>query len=590
MSFWKIFFGSMLGFIVGAVVLFFISLIILSGIVASFSAEEPVTVKANSILSLDLDYEIPEQTTYEPISLFSLSDFEPTQNPGLYDIVKSIQKAATDDNIKGIYLNFGYAGGGLATIEQLRKALNDFKKSGKFVVAYSEVYTERAYYLSSVADKVFVNPKGEIEFNGINAQYTFYKHLLDKIGVEPQIFYAGKFKSATEPFRLDSMSAPNKLMTRSMLDDIHSRMMENIAVSRKSAAQQIDSVNNNFLVRSASDAVKYGIADSTFFIDQVQDYFRNQLHIGAKDKISFVTLQKYMKVLDKKASASVNDDKIALLFAQGDIVSGRGGDDNIGSSKYVEQLRKLRDDDNVKAIVFRVNSPGGSALASDVIAREVELTAKKKPVVVSMGDYAASGGYYISAYATKIIAQPSTLTGSIGVFGILPNMQKLIEDKLGITFDNVETGKYSDLGVPSRPLRADEKMIIQDGVDTIYAQFKATVVAGRKLDGAAVDSLAQGRVWTGAQALKLGLVDTLGGIDEAIAMAARLAHSTKYRITTYPQIDNEWYQILEMFSENKKTQAIKSQLGIYFPMYENLKNLSEMNGVQARMVLIPSFD
>jgi len=359
--------------------------------------------------------------------------------------------------------------------------------------------------------------------------------------------------------------------------------MEKISTSRNVSLQQLDSVNDNFLVHTANDAVKYKIADSTYFVDQVQSYMKKQLHMQEKDKINFVTLEKYIQVPGKSSGGSVDDDKIALLIAQGDIVDGKGEDDNIGSSKYVDLLRKLREDDKVKAIVFRVNSPGGSALASDVIAREVELTAKKKPVVVSMGDYAASGGYYISAYATKIIAQPNTLTGSIGVFGILPNLQKLFKDKLGITFDNVETGKYSDFAVPSRPLRDDEKKIIQDGVDTIYSEFKETVEHGRNIPGATVDSIAQGRVWTGTQGLKLGLVDTLGGIDEAISMAVRLAHSSKYRVVEYPEVNKHWYDLLQIFSDDKTTQAIHSQLGIYYPMYEQLKELSEMNGVQARM-------
>ncbi|MCY7408862.1 MAG: signal peptide peptidase SppA [Chitinophagales bacterium] len=584
MSFWKIFFGSLLAFVVGIFVVILFFAVIIGGIAATLSSNEPVTVKTNSVLKIDLAYEIPEQTNYSNGSGFSLSDFEPTVNPGLYSIVKSIAKAKDDANIKGIFLNFGYTGAGMATTEQIRNALLDFKKSGKFVVAYAEVYTERAYYLCSVADKVFVNPKGVIEFNGINAQYTFFKNLLDKIGVEPQIFYAGKFKSATEPFRLDSMSAPNKLMTKTLIDDIHDHVMQKISESRNLPIAMLDSVNDNFLVQSANDAVKYKIADSTYFTDQVQSFIKKQLKIEEKDKISYVTLENYVNA-PSKTTSSVDDGKIAILFAQGDIVSGIGDEDNIGSTKYVNLLRKLRDDDNIKAIVFRVNSPGGSALASDVIAREVELTVKKKPVVVSMGDYAASGGYYISAFATKIIAQPNTLTGSIGVFGILPNMQKLFEDKLGINFDNVQTGKYSDLGVPTRALRPDEKIIIQNGVDSIYKDFKMVVMKGRNLDGAIVDSIAQGRVWTGTQGLKLGLVDTLGGIDEAIAMAAKISKQSKYRIVQYPEVDNKWYEIMKAFADNKETSAMKQQLGIYYPMYQDLKTLSQMNGVQARMMV-----
>jgi protease-4 len=425
MSFWKIFFGSLTAFVVGTVLLFLLMIMFIAGIASLFSNNEPTTTKENSILSLNLSYEIPEQTTYQPFSDFSFTDFEPSISPGLYDILKNIEKAKDDDNIKGIYLTFGYIGAGMATTDQVRNALVDFKKSGKFVVAYTELYTEKAYYLCSVADKVIVNPKGVVEFNGTNAQYVFFKRLLDKIGVQPQVFYDGKFKSATEPFRLDSMSKENELMTFELINDIHKRLIQNVSESRNLGVELTDSINNNMLVQNARDAKTYGLVDEVWFDDQVRDYFKQQLKLEKKDKINFVTLSKYMKVAGKKKDGTTGTDKIAVLFAAGDIVDGRGDDDNIGSAKYIEQLRKLREDEKVKAIVFRVNSGGGSALASDIIAREVELTAKEKPVVISMGDYAASGGYYIAALATKIVAEPNTLTGSIGVFGILPNMQKL---------------------------------------------------------------------------------------------------------------------------------------------------------------------
>jgi len=573
----------MLGFVVGLVLVTLFFFLIIGGIVAAISSEEPATVKTNSVLEIDLGYDVPEQTGYKPFEDFSFTDFHPTVTPGVYDIMKAIAKAKDDDDIKGIYLDFGYTGAGLASIEQIRSSLEDFKKSGKFVVAYAELMTERTYYLNSVADKVFLNPKGELEFNGMNAQYMFFKHLLEKIGVEMQIFYNGKYKTATEPFRLDSMSTPNKIMTRALLDDIHSHTISKISASRNIPVAQLDSINDNMLVRSPNDAVKYKIADSTYFVDEVNSYIKNQLHIGPKDKINFISLTKYMNVPGKSSGSSIDDDKIAILFAQGDIIDGRGDEDNIGSEKYVELLKKLREDDKVKAIVFRVNSGGGSALASDVIAREVQLTAAKKTVVVSMGDYAASGGYYIAALATKIVAQPNTLTGSIGVFGILPNAQKLYEDKLGITFDNVKTGKYSDIGVPIRPVREDERMIIQSSVDTIYAQFKAVVVKGRNISAEMVDSIAQGRVWTGHQGLERGLVDTLGGLDDAIKIASKLANSSKYRIVQYPEIKREWFDLISKFADDENTRALKAHLGSNYYLFEQLKTISEMKGVQARM-------
>jgi protease-4 len=380
----------------------------------------------------------------------------------------------------------------MANTEQLRNALLDFKKSGKFIIAYAELYSEKAYYLCSVADKVVVNPKGVVEFNGMSAQYMFFKGLLDKVGIEAQVFYDGKFKSATEPFRLDSMSKENELMTHVLLNDVQDKVMNTIAASRKIERTQLDSISNNLLVQNSWDAKKYNLVDEVWFEDEVRDYLKTQLELKESDKIEQVTLGKYLSVPGNKEEVTLQTDRIAILFAAGDIVDGKGDDNNVGAEKYTKQLRKLREDEKVKAIVLRVNSPGGSALASDVIAREVALTVAKKPVVVSMGDYAASGGYYIAANASKIVAQPNTLTGSIGVFGIFPNMQKLFEDKLGITFDGVTTGKYSDFGDVSRPMRPDEKLIVQRGVDSIYSNFKAVVVNGRKLSPELVDTIAQG--------------------------------------------------------------------------------------------------
>lgn len=586
MSFWKIFFGSLLAFVMGTFLLFFIIIAFVAAVATSFSNVE-VAVSPNSVLSLHLDYEIPEQTTYIPFQGLSFSDFKPAIAPGVYDIMKNIEKAKTDPSIKGIYLNFGYVGLGMANTGQIRNALLDFKKSGKFIVAYSELYSEKAYYLCSVADKVILNPKGVVEFNGMSARYPFFKGLLDKVGIQAQVFYDGKFKSATEPFRLDSMSRENELMTITLLKDVHSKVMKDIAESRKIGILQLDSINNNLLVQNAADAKKYGLVDEVWFDDQVRDYLKKQLELTESDKVDMVSLTKYLSVPGKKQDVNLETDKIAILFASGDIVDGKGDDDNIGSEKFVKQLRKLREDDKVKAVVFRVNSPGGSALASDIIAREVQLTAAKKPVVVSMGDYAASGGYYISAYATKIVAQPNTLTGSIGVFGIYPNMQKLFEDKLGIHFDGVETGRYSDFGDISRPMREDEKLIVQRGVDSIYSDFKTTVVKGRNINATLVDTIAQGRVWTGSQALAFGLVDTLGGLEDAISIATHLSKSSTYRLVEYPEVDKDMFELISMFREGKEQSAIRLKLGPFYSVYEQLQLISAMKGVQARMPFVP---
>lgn len=583
MNFWKIFFGSLLAFVIGIFLVIFIGIALIAGVASSFSDKGTASIKPNSILELNLGYEIPEQTNYIPFAGTSFSDFKPAIAPGVYDIMKNIEKAKEDASIKGIYLHFGYVGTGMANTDQIRNALLDFKKSGKFIVAYSELYSEKSYFLCSAADKVIVNPKGFVEFNGMSAQYPFFKRLLNKVGIEAQVFYDGKFKSATEPFRLDSMSKENELMTLALLNDIHGKLMKSIAESRKMGLTELDSINNNLLVQNAGDAKKYGLVDEVWFEDQVRDYLKEQLKIGEKDKIEMVSLTKYMGVPGKPQDVTLETDKIAILYAAGDIVDGKGDDDNIGSEKYVKQLRKLREDDKVKAIVFRVNSGGGSALASDIIAREVQLTVAKKPVVVSMGDYAASGGYYIAANASKIVSEPNTLTGSIGVFGIYPNMQKLFEDKLGINFDGVQTGKYSDFGDVSRPMRPDEKLIVQRGVDTIYADFKETVVKGRKLDAKLVDSIAQGRVWTGSQALGFGLVDTLGGLDDAINLAVRLSGSTNYRMVEYPEVDKDIFELFSMIRKQKESKMLKENLGSFYSTYEQMQSLAELKGAQARM-------
>lgn len=584
MNFWKIFFGALLAFIVGSFLVILLGVFAFSGLVASFTQPEAPAVSSNSVLSLRLDYDIPEQTKYFPSFGFTPSALRPSVMPGVNDIIQSIQRAKNDPHIKGIYLHSGYFGGGWATALQIRNTILDFKKSGKFVVSYAEVYTQKSYYLCSTADSIYVNPHGAIEFNGLAAQYMFYKKLFDKLGIEPQVFYDGKFKTATEPYRLDSMSAANKLMTSVLINDIQSQMIRGIADSRNMNANQLDSINKNFLVHDAADAKKYGIATQDYYEDQVLDRLRLLLHVGSKDEIHFVSLGDYMKADDDDYMSMPHaKDQIAVVYADGDIVDGKGKSDEIGDSRYATLLRKLRNDDHVKAVVLRVNSPGGSSLASDNIAREVELTKEKKPVVVSMGDYAASGGYYISVLADKIVAQPTTLTGSIGVFGIWPNLQKLLNDKLGLTFDEVQTGKYSDFGTLTRPLRDDEKAIVQNEIDSIYSDFKNIVVKGRSLKPDFVDSIAQGRVWTGTQGLKLGLVDTLGTLDDAVHIAANLAHTSSYSRSYYPENGRGIFHLVHAVSGGKKDATAQTLLGSFYGTLQNLQDLAKLQGIQLKM-------
>ncbi len=583
-QFLKFLLASMLGFILGSFLLIFLVFAIIGGIVATTSKKGDVKVNPNTVLTLNLDYDITEKTNNNPFEDFNFGSFEPSIKPGLNDILKSIKKAKTDTNVKGIYLQSGIFLSGYATADQIREALLDFRQSGKFVIAYSEVYSQKGYYVASAADKIFLNPTGLMELRGLNAQITFYKNMLDKIGVEPQVFYCGKFKSATEPFRYDKMSEPNRIMVSDLIGNLNNYMMQRIADARKMSFDEVKNISDNMLVQSSSDAITYKMVDELYYTDQVTKYLREQLKLEEKVKLELMALSKYRRLPDTDKK-SLDDKKIAVLYAQGTIVDGKGERDEIGSARLIEQLKKIREDDKISALVFRVNSPGGSALASDVIWREVQLVKEKKPVIVSMGDLAASGGYYISCGATKIVAMPNTLTGSIGVFGILPNIKKLMNDKLGITFDGVSTGKYSDLGTLTRPVRDDENLIIQRGVDSIYLKFRTRVSQGRNLTMTQVDSIAQGRVWTGQQGLANGLVDTLGDLNTALNIAAKLANVDKYRVVEYPKSkDNGLEQIFQIIEDEQNDDArIKASLGALYPYYQQLKMLSTISGVQARL-------
>ncbi len=580
-QFFKFFFASMLGFIVGSIVLTFLMIGILVGIVSSVSEPDKKEASLNSVLELSLNYAVPEQTNFNPLANLNFSGMDMNVAVGLNDILKLIKKAKTDNNIKGIYINTGTFGGGISTAKQVRDALIDFKDSKKFIVAYADAYSQKGYYIASVADKIVLNPAGIVEWRGLNAQIMFFKGMLEKIGVDVQVFYDGRFKTATEPFRLDKMSESNKIMTLALLKDIQSNYVSAVSASRNIDTSIVNHIADSMLIRTAYEALSYKFIDEVGYSDGAKKFMHQKLKTDDKKKINFISLSKYSNTPDSDKK-SLDQDKIAIVYAQGDIVDGQGDKDNIGGDRYAALFEKLRRDDKIKAIVFRVNSPGGSAVASDVIWREVTLTKAVKPVVVSMGDYAASGGYFISCSANKIVAQPTTLTGSIGVFAIIPCAQKLLNDKLGITFDHVGTGKFSDFGDLSRPFNDGEKVIIQNMVDSIYAQFKNRVYTGRNLDPVLVDTIAQGRVWTGTQALANGLVDTLGGIQDAINIAANLIKSKNYRLVEYPNIDDKWLQILSAFDDEKEKE-IKSQLGDFYSMFQQIKSVSELKGVQMRI-------
>lgn len=583
-QFFKFMFASMLGIIIAVVILFFITGAIISGLVSKIETKANIIVQSNSILKMDLNYDIAERSSNNPLQDIQFPSLETKKVLGLNDILENIKKAKDDPNIKGIYLDAGFVPSRWATLEEIRNALMDFKKSKKFIYAYGEVYSQKGYYLSSVADKIFLNPTGIIEFKGFATEITFFKHTLEKLEIEPQVFYNGKFKSFTEPFRLDKMSEPNRLQVTEFLNEMYAHFLTQIADSRKLSFEFVDSVADNLLIREAEDAKQLGIADELFYEDQALAALKEKLNLDEKKEISFISMNKYLNAEGKtKLKAGVKD-RIAIIYAEGDIVDGKGNEDEVGSTIFAKAISDARLNEKVKAIVLRVNSPGGSALASDIIWREVILAKKKKPVVVSMGGVAASGGYYISCAADTIVAQPNSLTGSIGVLGIIPNMQKFFNNKLGMTFDGVKTGKFSDMPTASRPLTEEEKSIVQHEIDIIYRDFVSKVAEGRGMSIAEIDSIAQGRVWSGTRAKEIGLVDVIGGIDDAVKIAASMAKIENYRIINLPEQKDPFTKIIsELSGEEAETRILKSELGENYKYFRQLKKLSKMQGIQAVM-------
>ncbi len=578
-QFFKFVFASMLGVVFSIILLFVIFLIGVTAIVSS--GKEKVEVKENTILHLNLNSPITERSTENPFEDIDFGPFKNSKVLGLNQILASIKYAKKDDNIKGIYLDASYVLTGMASMEEIRNALIDFKKSGKFIIAYSEVYTQGAYYIASVANKVYLNPQGILELKGFNAEVTFLKGALDKLEIEPQIIKVGTYKSAVEPFILDKMSDANKLQQASLLESLYDNFIKNIAFSRKLNKDSVLSIANGLKSRAPADAVKYKLADALKYKDEVLTELKQKTGVKSTANLKTVSITDYFSTISD--SENTSKDRIALVYANGEINGGDGDENTIGSETISKALRKVRLDDKVKAVVFRVNSPGGSSLASDVIWREVALIKKVKPIIISMGDYAASGGYYIACAADSIYAEPTTITGSIGVFAIIPNMKGFFNNKLGITFDGVKTGEFADLGDVSRPLTEAERMLFQKEVNRTYNDFTLKVANGRKINQTYVDSIGQGRVWTGTQALKLGLVDRLGNIDAAIASAAKKAKLKEYKLVNYPSQKSGILGFLEHSDEKIKTYILRQEMGENYHYYNKLKDVMKIRGMQARM-------
>lgn len=580
-SFLKYVLATITGIVIATIILFIVIAGIIGSLISSASTDAAPVVADNSVLYITLNHEIKERSETNPLEGVDIPGFGTTKTLGLDDILERIQSAKSDSKIKGIYLNISGVNTGFATLQEIRDALIDFKTSRKFIVSYSEGYTQKAYYLASVADKIYLNPEGSLDFRGLSTSIMFMKDALDKLGVDMQVVKVGTYKSAVEPFMLNGMSQPNRLQVESYLGSLYTTFLDNISASRKIPADSLRSIADRYAVRDAEDAVRLKLVDAVLYKDELIDEVKKRLNIKDKKK-DFSTVS----ILDYRANSTTSEGegRVAVLYAEGDIVSGEGESGQIASDKVSRELRKLREDDRVKAVVFRVNSPGGSALASDVIWREVVLTKKVKPVIVSMGDYAASGGYYISAAADSIFAEKNTITGSIGVFGLIPNFKGLLNDKLGIHFDGVKTGTYADLmSSPDRPLTAEERNIIQLEVNKTYGSFTKKVAEGRKLSVANVDSIGQGRVWTGEQAVEIGLVDRIGSIGDAIRSAARMAKLKDYKVVKYPSLKDPFSSILSTSREKISVWYMKDQLGDQYRYIQELKSVTQQSGIMAKL-------
>jgi len=574
-NFFKIFFACLLALVIFTILAFFFFVAALGGLT---SKDKPM-VASHSVLVLDLSQHFAEQVQRD---LFNFVSSEDRDVPGLYDMVRLIRSAKTDKNISGIYILANGNGNSYAASEELRNALADFKTSNKFILAHGDIMSQSAYGVANIADKIYVSPMGFLEWSGYSVEYLFLKGTLEKLDIEPQIFYAGKFKSATEPLRTDKMTEANKLQTTVWLNDLYSDLLLKTAAVRNMDTATLHQLANEGKIQTAKDAADNKLVDGVRYDDEVKDEIKAKLGIDKYEKINFITVSTY---LASGAIQSVKGEKIALIYAEGDIVDGRSDQGTIGSENYRTLIRKARLDKSIKAIVFRINSGGGSSLASENIWRELSLAKKEKPVVVSFGDVAASGGYYIGCGADSIFALPTTITGSIGVFGIIPNMEGFFKNKAGITFDGVKTGQYADAGAFYRPLNDNEKKMMQASVDLIYAQFKQRVAEGRKRDTAYIDSIAQGRVWTGKRAIELGLVDRFGGLQDAVQCAARMAGLKEYKVSEFPEPRNLMDEILGKKDPMNYAGKMKQEIGEdNYAIYQELKRVKEMsNGVQARL-------
>lgn len=578
MNFFKTFLASCLGALVAFLVLSFLMIFFFTALISGLSSDDSLTVvKEKSVLNLNLDVPITENDIEDPLEDLPIPGTVSTM--GLLPLKRAIDHAKTDPKIEGIYLEVSTFMGGYGVAREIRESLLDFKTSGKWIIAYSEFYTEPSYYIASVADQVLLHPEGELEFNGLSVEVSFFKKLFDKLEIKPQIFRVGDFKSAVEPFMLDHLSAENKLQLNELITDLHTTMVQDVAVTRGMEVEQIRTIAKQGIITNPLTARENGLVDSLVYFDQVLAAMRNR--IGLDDKVALVKVGKYKKSF---SSYSSSKNEIAVIVADGDILPGKAQTGMIGSDTFAEELRKARTNDRVKAIVLRINSPGGSALASDVMWREIQLASEVKPVIASMSDYAASGGYYLAMACDTIVAQPTTITGSIGVFSVLFDLSSFLDHKLGITFEEVKTGDLGEMVTVTRPLTSAEKAIWQKRTDEIYEAFTTKAAAGRGMSVQDLKKVASGRVWTGTQAQAHGLVDVLGDFDDAVAIAANRANVTgDFKLRYYPIQKSFLQEWLSGMEESAESQALQNELGQHYDIYQQLKRLKDYQGSQTRL-------
>ncbi|MBQ3354390.1 MAG: signal peptide peptidase SppA [Bacteroidales bacterium] len=585
MKFSKVLLAAFLGTLIALLITFFVKVGVVSSMISGMSkdTETSTDVKPNSVLYMKLNYEIQDRSVDDPFGSINFSSKEMLESTGLNVILRNIEHAKTDPNIKGIYMELSSIPTSTATLQELRDKLIEFKESGKFIACYGETYSQSAYYMASIADHIWLNPEGVIDFHGMASQIMFYKHLFEKLEVEMQIVRGpnNRFKSAVEPYFLDKMSEANREQMDKLLSTVWGQILVAISESRNISVEQLNQIADNLeLMTDAKVALNYGLVDQLYYRDQVLAELKTMT--GSSDKINAINNENYAKSYKTK---NPSKNEVAIIYASGQIYDGKGSEDNIYSENLSKTIREAREDKDVKAIVLRVNSPGGSALASAIIGRELDLTKEVKPIIVSMGNYAASGGYWISAKADYIFADPTTLTGSIGVFGTFPNLQGLLNNKIGLTFDVAKTNENADFGSVTQPLTPFQYAKLQENVVKTYDDFTRRVAEGRGLRQTYVDSIGQGRVWAGADAIEIGLVDQLGDMEDAIAFAVEKAGlGDDYKVTELPKEKDFFTRIMESFNSNNDLDAaLRQKMGVYYHYFEGIENLQKNTGIQARM-------